>query len=540
MKIKSKLANWTRLQTIISVFARYGFSSIVHELGLPLPGGKRVESESHTGPAELRKVFEELGPTFIKLGQLLSTRVDLLPEAYVIEFAKLTDQAPNFSFKEVQEILETELGRDPFDLFESIEEDPIAAASISQVHRARLKNSDEKVVIKVQRPGITKTIEADIQILHFVASSLEKLREDFRLYNLSAIVQEFQRSIYEELDFSLEARNVERFRENFPEIEGIDLPKIHWPCSTSKVLTMTEMNGTPLSQLSEFPASIDRPYLAECLVNFFFESMFIHGLFHADAHAGNVLIHEGGRGKLALLDFGMVGTIGPSMRTKLSQLFLAIVSRDFETLALIYTDVGEFQKRFSLRDFQTDVSALISPHLGKPLKEVPIGDLLLNCTKIARKYGVRLPRDLVMFFRALVTLEHIGRKLDPDFDFLTYGKGFGQTLVKRRFSSEEILKDLFKTIEGIRSLGTELPAQIRTLVKRIDSSDFNLGGDSVEKALKDFRKTHKLTLVSFFTLVLLFTAALISSLRPGFVLEWPLWFASFLSAFVFAGMLLRK
>ncbi|MDB5038634.1 MAG: Ubiquinone biosynthesis protein [Bacteriovoracaceae bacterium] len=541
INLKNKISNWTRFQTILKTFAKHGFTSFIRDFGFPLPGTFRESTETLKAgvPKQLRKAFEELGPTFIKLGQLLSTRPDILPEEYIFEFSKLTDQISGFPFKEVLVILEKELGRDPLEVFNSIEEKPLAAASIAQVHRAVLHDG-EKVVIKVQRPGILEMIEGDIQVLHFVAKNLEKVREEFRLMNLSAVVKEFQRTIYEELDFTLEARNIDQFAQNFPELDGIVIPHVQWSHTTTRILTMTELSGTPLSQLPEFPANIDRSFLAEAIVNFFFESMFFHGLFHADAHSGNILLQTEGRGRLALLDFGMVGTLGPNLRSKLSQLFMAIVSRDFESLALLYTDIGEFQKKFSVREFQADISELLSPHLGKTLKQINMGQLLLDSTKVARKYHVKLPRDLIMFYRSLMTLEHIGRKLDPEFDFLTYGQKFAQTLVKRRFSSQEIFRDIFKTVEGLRSLGTELPTQIKNLVKKIDNEDFSFGNEATERTLKEFQKTHRLTLLSFFTIVLMLCSTLISTVRPGSPIEIPLWVGTLLLSLFLLLILVRR
>jgi ubiquinone biosynthesis protein len=544
INLKSKIANWSRFQTIIGILAKYGFAGFLKEWGFSIPRGSKESGKAARGesiPVQLRLACEELGPTFIKLGQILSTRPDLLPEEYISEFSKLTDSVPSFSFKEVLGILKEELVRDPFEIFESIDETPMAAASIAQVHRAVIKDSGQQVVIKVQRPDILATIQGDIQVLHVLASSLEKVREDFRLMNLSAMVKEFQRTIYEELDFTLEARNIDQFSENFPNFEGIVLPKVLWSCTTSRVLTMNEIPGVALSQLQEFPANVDRAFLAEALVSFFFESMLFYGLFHADAHSGNILLQPEGRGTLAILDFGMVGTLGPSLRTKLSQLFLAIVSRDFESLALLYTDIGEFQKKVSIRDFQSDISHLLSPHLGKPLRQINVGQLLMESTKVARKHRVKLPRDLIMFYRSLMTLEHIGRKLDPDFDFLTYGQKFAQTLVKRRLSAQELLRDFFKAVEGLRAIGTELPTQIKSLMKRIDSGDVSIGGDSSSAALKEFQRTHRLTLLTFFSVVLIFASTVVTVVRPGTLEELPLWIASIASsAVLFLALFLKK
>lgn len=527
MRASEKVSNWSRLQTILSVLAKHGFSGIIHDLGFGGHKGAHDDIEGPTTPKRLKTAFEELGPTFIKLGQILSTRPDVLPESYIHEFSKLTDQIASFQFKEVLRIIEDEFGRDPFEVYEWIDETPLAAASIAQVHRARLKENSQSVVIKVQRPGIDQIIQADIQVLYFVARTLEKLRDDFKLVNLSAIVKEFQRTINEELDFTLEARNIEKFGENLPSFDGIVLPEVIWAFTSKRVLTMTELTGRPLSHIVDFPPAIDRKKLTENLVTYFFESMFFHGLFHADAHAGNILLIEEGAGKLGLLDFGMVGTLGPDLRNKLSKLFLAVVTQDFEALANAYVDVGEFGRRFSIREFQADISAFLAPNLGKPLKEINIGQLLLDSTVIARKFQVRLPRDLIMFYRSLMTLEHIGRKLDPDFEFITYGKKFAQTLIRRRFSTEELLRDFFKTVEGLRSLGTELPSQVRSLIQKLDQQEIGFGSSTIEKTLQEFRKSQRMTAFGFLAFSFLLSATLLAALKPEYFLIHTLWIVGF-------------
>jgi ubiquinone biosynthesis protein len=521
------------------VLAKHGFSGLIHDLGFG--GNKEADDlEGPSTPRRLRLACEELGPTFVKLGQILSTRPDLLPPSYIHEFSKLTDQIQGFEFSEVLKMIESDFGRDVYEIFEWIEETPIAAASIAQVHRARLRDTNESVVIKVQRPGIESTIQADIQVLYFVARGLEKIRDEFKLLNLPAIVKEFQRTVNEEIDFTLEARNIDKFAENFPHFEGVEIPKVFWAFTSKRILTMSELKGLPLSQMKDLPAHIDRKKLAEQIVTFFFESMFFHGLFHADAHPGNVLLIDEGSGKLGLLDFGMVGTLDLNIREKLSKIFLAVVSNDFETLTLTYSEIGEFGRRFSLREFQNDIRDFMAPHLGKPLKEINIGQLLLDSTTIARKFQVKLPRDLIMFYRSMMTLEALGRKLDPDFEFVTYGKKFAQTLIRRRFSADEIFRDLFKTLEGLRTLGTEVPGQVRNLIHRLDQSDALNGNQSLERSLEALRRSQRQFTLALVTLGLFLLSIFLSALRPDYFALTYLWIASFTSLASFLFMSIRK
>jgi ubiquinone biosynthesis protein len=528
MGLKSKIANWSRFQTIVKVLAKHGFSGIIHELGISVPGIKLKKVEDESIPKRLRLAFEELGPTFVKLGQVLSTRPDIFPENYIQEFSKLTDRVPAFEFEKITKILEAEYGRDPSTIFDHIQEEPIGSASMAQVHLAKLKDSDQEVVIKVQRPGIRKTVQNDIQVLLFVAQSLEKLREDFHIINLTGLVKEFQKTINEELDFTREARNIEQFHDNFANLEGIKIPEVHWDFTTKKILTMSRLHGTALSQVMTFPENVDRQFLCEKVVEFFFESIFFHGLFHADAHPGNFLLNAEGdtKGELGLVDFGMVGTLAPQLRQKLSKLFLSIISQDYEALAIVYGDIGIFRKRFVLNEFTADVKEFIAPHLEKPLKDIHVGQVLMDSTKVARNHKIQLPRDLIMFFRAVMTLEHVGHQLDPDFELMAYGKKFGKALIKRRFSFQEVSRDLVKTVEGFRTLGTELPTQLKLLVRRLEQEDFGTAGTL--KLVEELRRSNRRTMSGFLCMAFFITAALLTSFDPDHYFVWPLWIAGFL------------
>ncbi len=527
MSLKERFANWSRFQTILACLAKHGLSGLLFEAGLT--SGKAPSKETDVDDrrlaAQLRLAAEELGPTFVKLGQLLSTRPDILPEAYIQEFSKLTDSVPPFEFSEVKLILEREFGEPVDQLFSQLDPRPLAAASIAQVHAAQVRETGEQIVLKIQRPGINKTVQTDIQILYRLASAIERLRDDFKLLNLTAIVREFQRSINEELDFTLEARNMDFFARNMSGHEGVIFPHPLWTFTTKKVLAMNKMEGIALAQLKEIPSGVDRHFLVESIVTFFFESIFYHGIFHADAHAGNLLLQSEGRGRLVLLDFGLCGTLGSDLRGKLSKIFLALVSQDFESLAQTYVEIGDFGRRFSVRDFTNDIKDFLRPQLGRPLKEIQLGELLLDSTRIARKYQVRVPRDLILFYRSIITLEAIGRKLDPDFEFMAYGQKFAKNLVRRRFTSDELLKDLFKTFDGLRSLGTELPSQVRHIVQRLESSEGGLGF-SQEALVQSLKKMSLIQNLSSLTGLSFVGSAVLSALRPGHFFEVPAWIIS--------------
>lgn len=496
----------------------------------PIPFKLKEKIPGENIPYHLRLAFEELGPTFIKLGQILCTRPDLLPPAYVDEFSKLTDRIPGFEFAEVDKIILDEFGRPASELFDEIEKTPMAAASISQVHRAKWTDPDsgeqKRVVIKVQRPGIREIIQSDIQILYILAGGLERLREELKIYQLKPIVEEFQRSIHEELDFSLEAKNIEAFSQNLPDHEGVVIPQVIWPLSSKRILTMTELPGQSLSQIREFPPHVDRSFLAESVAQFFLESIFFHGLFHCDAHPGNLIIDFEGKGRVGLVDFGMVGRLSPDYQDKLGQIFLSLVTRDFQSLALVYSEIAHFGRKTSLHEFKRDLENLLGPNLNRPLSEINVGEMMQDSINIAHKYQIRLPRDLIMFYRSIVTLEGMGRRLDPSFRFTQFGSKFGKQIVKRRFSPDRLSQDLFRTLEGLRSLGTELPGQLKALMYRIETDSLFPQFQKFEEGIKSFRRSNQsLTLgIMFFGSIV--AASLMTSLAPESPLQLVLWIST--------------
>lgn len=546
--IKEGISNWGRFQQILKVLAKHGFAGIVHELGIqgPLPFGshdkKSIEEDSI--PQHLRLAFQELGPTFNKLGQILSTRPDLLPPEYIEEFSKLTDRIPGFEFEEVEKILIAEFGRKGLELFEEIEEKPLAAASISQVHRAKYRDPDsgevQEVVVKVQRPGIQEIIQSDIQILYALAKGLESIRSELKIYQLQPIVEEFQRTIYEELDFSLEAKNLDAFAKNLSHIEGVIIPKVIWPLSSKKILTMTELKGTSLAQLESFPEHVDRAHLAESTAQFFLESIFFHGLFHCDAHPGNLIINTEGRGQVGLVDFGMVGRLTSDHQEKLGRIFLSLVSRDFQNLALVYVDVAEFGRKVSISEFTKDLERLLGPNLSKPLNEINVGGMMLDSISIAKKYRIRLPRDLIMFYRSIVTLEGMGRKLDPNFKFIDFGSKFGKRILKRRFSAENITQDILKAIEGFRSLSTELPGQLKSLMYKIENDSLFPQFQKFEEGLKAFRRSNQTMALSVIFFGCVLSASIMSASTPESYLVPILWITALLIGLTALITLFRK
>jgi ubiquinone biosynthesis protein len=296
------------------------------------------------------------------------------------------------------------------------------------------------------------------------------------------------------------------------------------------MLTMTELKGVTLSQMKEFPSHIDRKQLAHSTVRFFVEGMFFHGIFHCDAHAGNLIVDASGEGRVGIVDFGMVGRLSESLKERLSRLFMALASQDFQGMAITYGELAEFGKRLSVREFQNDLEHLFAPNISRSLSEVDMGEMMLESLAIAQKHRIRLPRDLILFFRAVVTLEHVGRSLDPDFKFSEFGQSFSKELLRRQFSVQSISRDLLRAVEGLRLL----PSALRTLAHRIDQDELFPSSEGLESAIEGFKQSQKLIALAIVFFGSLFSAVLMSVLNAGHWSEIPL-FA--ISGLCFLGLL---
>lgn len=478
----STIAQLSRLQRVAVVFARHGFADLVQRIGLtPVLGTVIVdEAEAALSTAErLRRAFEDLGPTFVKLGQLLSLREDIVPPEYVVEFKKLQDTAARIPFEDVRAAVERELGADPAALFESIEREPVGSASIAQVHRARTGDGRD-VVVKVQRPGIDRMVESDIALLFLLAGLLERGFAEARVLNVTGLVQEFARSIREELDFTHEAGNCELFRRNFAGTPELVLPEIIWDTTTRRVLTMTHLDGIKLRRLDEIDArGLDRRKLAAMGLRIWLRMVFEHGFFHADIHGGNIFAMGDGPGdeRIGLIDFGLVGRLSRALIDDAATLFIDLFARDYESLAQTYIRVADAPDDVDTAAFARDLERVIDPLLGRALKEIEAGPLVKALLDIAKRHRIRLPQDLILFFKSVVTLEGVGRELDPDFDFTGAARSFAGDLVARRYAPDRLLADAARLVRDLSELGRQLPHRLSAIVDQLERGKIsvNLG-----------------------------------------------------------------
>lgn len=474
-RVRKTYRNIKRYRQIFAVLLKYGFEDIVERLKLDtfVKIGRKFlrrsrsasKIEQLTTAQRLRMALAELGPTFIKLGQILSTRPDLIPFDYVKELEKLQDKVPPFPQDEVSRCFSSSLNCGLDEIFLDFEMKPIAAASIAQVHRATLLNGT-KVAVKIQRPNIQRSIETDISILFDFAGILEKYFPESELYNPRGIVKEFAKTIRAELDFIREGRNIDRFRNNFKGDATLHIPEVYWEATTHTILTMEFIDGAKVSEIDFSRRSdLDAKVIARNGALSTLKMIFEHGLFHADPHPGNIFVLP--KNIIAPIDFGMVGRLDEQTKNYLRSLLLAIVEKDIDKIIRIFIDAEVLDDMRDTRSLRLDLNDFIEAYYGVPLYQLEIEKLLNDLIDVLRQHRIGLLTDVVLMAKALATIEGVGRTLDPQFNLMTLVEPYVQQLILRPFLPKKQLKDLKQTIEDTDALLKVLPSELRFILRRI-------------------------------------------------------------------------
>lgn len=478
--------------------------------------------------------FEELGPAFVKFGQLLATRPDLVPYDYAEEFKKLHDQVQPLAWAEIKSVLDRHFQQDLNQIFSDFNQSPLAAASIAQVHSATLK-SGEKVVVKVQRPGIEPIINEDLNVLFTLADLLEKYVPESRLFNPVQVVNEFARALELETNFVIEANNVRRFKENFLNEPSIKIPDVVGHLSGVRVLVLEALEGIPLSQKNALDQEgIDPEAVLKVGLRCYLKMVFSDGLFHGDLHAGNFFVLKNNR--IGLIDFGVVGRLNRRTQSAIASMLIALATEDYERLAYEYIDLAPYSDHVDVDLFSRDLRDLISPYYGLTLKNVNVGRLLMDSSAIAAQYRLQLPPELIMFFKSIVTIEGMGRVIMKDFNFLAYSLEFASELMQSRAEPSKILTDWSSAGRDLNSLLLGLPRQLKQLIRRLNNPDAAIKIDLPQ--IEDLKAISKASaLAQFNGLVIggLFIAAALfqNSNRPEFLFGLNLFsFSLLLSAVV--------
>ena len=462
-----------RYRQILTVLFRYGFGDLVNilkieqyiEIGFQMISRKRREKiERLTRAERVRMALAELGPTFIKMGQILSTRPDLLPVGFIRELGKLQDHVPSFEYAKAKKIVEMELNGPINEVFEYFDEVPMASASIGQVHRARLADGEE-VVVKIQRPDIRKTVEVDLEIILHLAILMEKHLKDMEVHRPTLIVEEFARSLEKELDYLVEVSHQERFAAQFFNDSNVYVPKVYREASTSRILTMEYISGIKASEIPLLEeADLDRREIARRGFDLIMNQIFVHGFFHADPHPGNIFILPDN--VICYLDFGMMGRMVRESRENFADLIMGIVRQDEIRAAdalLRLTISDEEPNRPSL---ERDVADFIDHHFYRPLNELDLGKLLQQLLEMGARHRLRVPADLFLMIKALSTVEGLGKVLDPDFDATKQVTPFVRRVRLERLHPKRIAGDMVDSGSEFIRLLKEVPGEVREILKQ--------------------------------------------------------------------------
>jgi ubiquinone biosynthesis protein len=445
-----------RYRQILAVLFKYGFGDLLEmlkidqyiEVGLQMISRKlanRVERLNR--PQRLRMAFEELGPTYVKLGQILSTRPDLISMEYIEELSKLQDKIPAFAFEQVRKVVNTEFGMSPEELFDRLEEEPFASASIGQVHRAVLKDG-EAVAVKFQRPGIQKIIEVDLEIMLHLATLAERHIEELSFHRPVKIVEEFAKTLEKEIDYQNEATNMERVARHFLDNPHVYIPKVYRETTTTRVLTTEFIEGIKISDIERIEAAgLDRTILTARGADLVLEQIFVHGFFHADPHPGNIFVLPDN--VICLLDFGMTGLVDRQTREDFVDLLDSIVHQNEIRAAQVLLKLTYWENEPERRQFEREVADFMGRHLYKPLRDIELGKLLQQLLELATSLRLRIPPDIFLMMKAFSTVEGVGHMLDPDFDMIAQATPFITEVKLARYKPQRIADDVYE-------LGTRL------------------------------------------------------------------------------------
>ncbi|MEK6799272.1 MAG: AarF/ABC1/UbiB kinase family protein [Planctomycetota bacterium] len=474
-----------RLRHIAQVLTRHGFGHVVTRLQLgrfvPVwmlrrkPQGPTGELPPESIGRRLAQVCGELGPTFVKLGQMLSTRPDIVPEDVLKELRLLQDRVPPFDTAEARKIVERELGKPIDQCFTSFADEPFASASIGQVYRAKIREGEE-VVVKVRRPEIDDTIRLDMQLLHWLARSLEELAPELRLYRPTVIVSEFEQTLTRELDYVNEAAATARFHAAYREDPGVRIPRVFWELTTPRVLTLQAVSGVNAASLMAAGAdpegSIDRKLAASRLLDCFLKQAFDLGLFHADPHPGNLLVTP--PATIGLIDFGQVGTISDEWMTELVIIVYAAVSREVDVVIDALTDMGAISLETDRASLHRSLQMLLDKYYGLPIKRFDLGTLFNEFSEIMRRHDAAVPRDFVLLIKAFSTVASVTAQLDPDLDLLELLRPRLRRALQDRVSPKALGRETVLAGWHLLNIARRAPGQLRQALRRMSAGGWRL------------------------------------------------------------------
>jgi ubiquinone biosynthesis protein len=470
---RAALRNLARLREIAMVLARHGFADLAERLALrrfvPLLRLKAAEAVRTPVPERAADVLQELGPTFVKLGQMLSVRPDILPDEFQRAFGRLQDRVRPFPEDEARAVVERSLGARVDERFSEFSPAPLASGSIAQVHAARLLDSSSAarpVVVKIRRPGIEREMEADLSIIRYLAGLAERHIAELRVYRPVEVVDEFRRSLERELDLSFEAASTAKFSSLYGGDPCVVTPEVVWSHTRGDVLTLTRVEGTPLSDMDALErAGLDRKKLARVMADCFLGQFFEHGFFHADPHPGNVVALSGDR--IGLVDFGAVGHLTEDMTGELAAALFGLSAADVSMIASVYEEIGVLDEATERRELLADLQELFDRYYGLPSDRVDVRRAFADFVAVARRHRARVPRDLVVFGRALVTALSSVQRLDPEIGVSEVVRPYARRLVVKRLAPSGLARGGARTGYHLLTLLRRLPSDLRSILRKL-------------------------------------------------------------------------
>ncbi len=498
-RINRNIRSLRRYRQVLGVLIKYGFGHIVEQLNIHnyLRLGKRLLSHSSaskefnrlTAPQRLRLALEELGPTFIKLGQLLSTRPDILSVEYTQELGKLQDKVPRVPATAIREVIEAEFKRPVEALYAEFSFTPLAAASIAQVHRGRLK-SGEEVVIKVRRPNIAQVIETDIDILQGLAFLVERHLASGAIFNPVALVKEFRRTINREMDFNRERHTIDRFRENFSQATTVYVPQAYGDYCGKTVLTLEYVDGIKVSDFARLRKDgYDLQAIAANGAKAILQQVLVHGLFHGDPHPGNIFILP--NNVVCFIDYGIIGRLDRELVYRLAELLTAVLQRDVQRLVTLLLYSGDLTEDIRRPELKKAVSDFVDDYYEVPLQEIRTGRLLLEFVEIMIQFRIPFSPDLMLLTKTLIVMEGIGRQLDPDFNMVSHLKPFMSRLLQEKAGPANLSREGVRIMQSYGALFKTLPDDLKELITRVNRNKFKIDLEhrGLERLITDIDKS---------------------------------------------------
>ncbi len=458
------------MRHIATVLIKHGFGQVIEKLDLEyrvfvkrFANSSQEVAPQYSMAERARMVLEDLGPTFAKLGQILSTRPDLIPKKFVTEFQKLQDRVPPIKFEDISDQIAMSLGKSLEQVFLSFEKKPVASASIGQVHKAFLRATHEKVIVKVQRPSIRSIIESDLDILYLLARLIENNIPETRMYSPVGIIEEFDKAIHRELDYTIEAQSIIRFQHNFEDDSSIYVPKVYREFSTRNVIVIEFVEGAKITEIKRVPRQMKK--IARNGFRSILKQIFIDGFFHGDPHPGNVFVLENNR--IAFIDFGMMGRLDQEMKDELADLLVAVIDQDVTQIAQMLANIGTQTTEIDMRTFRNEIADILDRYYGVPLKQVKLGNITRDMIEIALKHEVRIPPDYTLMMKALLTLENIGKQLDPDLNAIEEAKPLVIKILKERWNPHRFVSRNLLNFKNFSLTLREFPVQLHQILEEL-------------------------------------------------------------------------